>query len=327
MTGPAARAEVGDTPDFREVYESLRTNLPGISEGELNQAAVAGLLQQMRGRAALADSAAPTNSALQKFIVVERNIAVAGVRRIDAPLKAELTAEFRAVARTNRLKGLVLDLRFATGDDYAAAASLAELFVAKDRELLDWGAGPVKSTAGEVTIDLPVVVLVNQETLGAAEVLAGMLRECGIALILGNPTSGRAYAARELALSGGQKLRIGTVPVKLGDGSEIPTTGLAPDITVAVGLDQERILAAEPFGPVGNSTNAPPARPARSRRPSEADLVRERRELQTNQPSLAAAREAAPDKPAIADPVLARAVDLLKGLAAVRSNRSGRIQD
>jgi C-terminal processing protease CtpA/Prc len=279
------------------------------------------LLTQFRGRAALVGTIAPTNPAVSKFSVIERNVAVARVGRFDSRLAGELAGNYRAAGATNKLKGLVLDLRFTEGDDYGTVVSVAELFTAKDQDLLDWGQGMVKSGANAGAMDLPVVVLVNRETLGAPEALAGVLRENGAALVLGSTTAGRALAGREFPLSSGHKLRIASTPVKLGDGSEIPADGLKPDITVVVPLEQEKSLVADPYGStisVTVSTNSPTSRPARSRRLSEADLVRERREA-TNQ--TAPVREAQPGKPAILDPVLARAVDLLKGLAVVRGSQ------
>ena len=52
--GGALRAEATDTaPDFNQVYELLRANLPNASDAELNSAAVKGLLRQLHGRATL----------------------------------------------------------------------------------------------------------------------------------------------------------------------------------------------------------------------------------------------------------------------------------
>jgi len=323
-----ARAANG-VPEFREVYELLRTNLTGVSEAELNEAAVNGLLANFRGRASLVNTTGPTNAALAKFFVIDRSVGVARVGQLNSNLALDLLANVRATGVTNKLKGLVLDLRFAAGDDYAAVVTLAELFVAKDRALLDWGNGLVKSSSEAAVIEVPVAVLVNQETLGAPEVLAGVLRESGSALVLGNPTAGRARAGREYELGSGYKLRLASAPVKLGDGSEIPPTGLRPDITVAIPVEQEKSRIADPFGPSVSlpvSTNVPTARPARSRRPSEAELVRERREA-TNQTDVAPVRDAQPERPVILDPVLARAVDLLKGLAVVRGKGPERIRD
>jgi C-terminal processing protease CtpA/Prc len=322
LTAPAIATD--GAPAFQEVFEVLRTNLTGTTETELNAAAVNGLLTNLRGRAALVDSAISTNAGLARFTVIDRIIGVAQVRELSLQLAGKLTENFQAAAATNKLKGLVLDLRFAASDDYAAVVSVAELFVTKDRALLDWGNGLVKSSSETAAIDVPVAVLVNRETLGAPEALAGVLQETGQALVLGNPTAGRAFAGREFELASGHKLRVASTPVKLGDGAEIPATGLKPDITVMVALDAERQFVAEPYGlglSGSVSTNTLPARPARSRRPSEAELVRERREI-TNQVDIPLTRDTPSQKPVIIDPVLARAVDLLKGLAVVRGNRS-----
>lgn len=316
--------DTAESPAFREIYEVVRTNLSGLTEAELNQAAVDGLLAKLRGRVVLVGEAGSTNPAVAGFSIFERNLAVARIGQFDARLNEELRSHFRAAMETNKLKGLVLDLRFVAGDDYAAAAATAEIFLGKDRELLDWGNGLSRSSADSAVIEVPTAVLVNRETLGAPEALAAVLRENGVALLLGNPTAGRALAGREFGLAGGRRLRVAVSPVKLGNGSEIPTEGLKPDIVISIPLERERLLAAESYGAQvvsASTTNAPGSRPARSRRLSEADLVREHREL-TNQMESAPGREILPPKPAVSDPVLARALDLLKGLAVVRGNRS-----
>jgi C-terminal processing protease CtpA/Prc len=173
--------------------------------------------------------------------------------------------------------------------------------------------------------------LVNRETTGAAEALAAVLREIGAGLILGGRTAGGAMVGQEFPLKNGQKVRIATSPVKLGDGSALSVTGLKPDIEVAVNVDDERAYFADAYAqPRTNATSVLVVGPSEgssraSRRPriSEADLVRERREgTNINTDDFTAARDREPEKPLIRDPALARAVDLLKGLAVVRRARS-----
>ena len=62
-------------------------------------------------------------------------------------------------------------------------------------------------------------------------------------------------------------------------------------------------------------------RTARRPRPSEADLVRARREGTNLAGDIPPARPAEPEKPLLRDPVLARSVDLIKALAVVRQSR------
>jgi C-terminal processing protease CtpA/Prc len=228
---------------------------------------------------------------------------------------------------------VALDLRYAGGDDYAAAAAAADLFVKKEQPLLNWGSGMVRSKEKSDAIGLPVAVLVNRQTAGAAEALAAALRETGAGLILGSGTAGQAMVTQEFPLKNGERLRIATAPVQLGDGSALSERGLKPDIVVEVSPEDERayykdafkatektnLLASadgSPIGP-GSGTN----HVARHPRFNEAELVRERREG-LSESDLTALKSPEPEKPMVRDPALARALDLLRGLALVRQSRS-----
>src|SRR4051812_18345421 len=64
IAGEAAESRAATTnaaPDFKEVYQLLRSNLAGASEMELNRAAVQGLLSQVQPRAALVGEPRQTN--------------------------------------------------------------------------------------------------------------------------------------------------------------------------------------------------------------------------------------------------------------------------
>ena len=323
-------------PDFTEVYELLRSHLTGVSEADLNRAAVEGLLTNLRGKVSLiaadGSAAGKTDDPLvARGVVLEEDVAYLRVARVADGLAGEIQDTHQKLSETNKLKGVVLDLRFADGDDFAAAAAAADLFVARQAPLLDWGDGMAKARDNENEVKLPVALLVNRDTSGAAEALAAVLRETGSGLLLGATTAGGAMIAREYPLKDGRRLRIATVPVKLGDGSPMTAQGVKPDIEVIVSPEDERAYLKDAYAvlprpgiasgllvPI-DGTN----RPARRPRISEADLVRERREgTNLDLENFTAARDREPEKPLIRDPALARAVDLLKGLAVVRRPRS-----
>lgn len=333
-TGHAASTNAA--PDFQEVYELLRSHLTGVSEAELNRATVEGLLTNLRGKVSLlaADGSSgekATGPLVTRTMLLEGDAAYLRVGRVADGLAREVNDAYQQLSGTNQIKGVVLDLRFAGGDDFAAAAAVADLFVAKERPLLDWGDGMAKSKEKENAVKSPVAVLVNRDTSGAAEALAAILRETGAGLILGGTTAGGAMIAKEFPLKDGQRLRIATVPVKLGDGSPMSAQGVKPDIEVVVAPEDERSFMEDAYAMLprtnissgifasAEGTNRPVRRP----RISEADLVRERREgTNLNLENFTAVRDREPEKPLIRDPVLARAVDLLKGLAVVRRARS-----
>lgn len=323
-------------PEFSEVYSLLREHLAGTSETELNRAAVQGLLSSLGPKVMLVGPDAST-AGLQKPLISKTNlfdgqIGYLRISRVAEGLPQAVTEAYNQLSATNDLSGLILDLRFADGHDYAAAAATAELFLQKEKPLLDWGTGVVQSKEKPDALKVPVAVMVNHQTAGAAEALAGVLRQTGTGLVLGSRTAGQAMIAQEYPLKGGERLRISTAPVHLGDGSELSTDGIKPDINVTVAVQAERSYFEDAFNDPANTnlvstatrpgTNslATTARPRRTRF-NEAELVRERKEGFSPD---ADTTDAGPDADSgvVRDPVLARAVDVLKGLALVRRARS-----
>jgi hypothetical protein len=331
LPGTRAADATNATPDFKEVYDLLRTNLTGATEESLNRAAVEGLLSRFPGKISLVGGTAdrltnfPGGSALSKSAIVESNVAYLRISGVVDGLADELRAAYRALTATNRAAGTVLDLRYADGDDSGSAQAAVNLFTTR------------KIAAGVL------VVLVNGETRGAAETLAAALRHAGAGLIIGSPTAGEPATFKEFHLHNGQRLRITTTPGP-GSGQASPSGSLQPDIAVAVNANDERTFWNNPYAPPANENSAPGSS-TNNLLPyvdhtSEADLVRQRRkdgkfmkapathedlirgnseDREGNEDS-APARAAEPKKPALRDPVLARAVDLIKGLAVVRQS-------
>lgn len=326
LAGEGVRA--AQAPNPTEVFELLRTNLPGITDAQLQVAAVEGLVKELAPRVWLAGTSGDsgtnnTSPALLKAEVLPGPALYLRIGRIAPTLAGEIETAFTAVTATNQLQGVIADLRFATGTDYAAAGAVAALAVPKERLLLDWGSGQARSTANADAPNLPLVLLVNHQTEGAAEALAAALRDAGAVLVIGTNTAGRAMTTEEFKLSNGQRLCLARKGVRLGSGVEMTANGLTPDITVRVAPADEKAWWADPYrdlsagasrgsASTASGTNAP------RRRFNEAELVRSRREG-TNAASAPAVGTALEDEAnLIRDPVLARGLDLLKGLAVVR---------
>jgi hypothetical protein len=332
---PQPQSQQSQAPDFHEVYDLIREHLSGISEVDLNRTAVQALLDGLSPKVTLLASNTNANPAdaplVSRATLFEGKLGYLRITRVQQGLPKAVQDGVAQVAGTNELNGLVLDLRFAAGDDYSAAAATADLFVKKERPLLDWGQGVVQSKEKADAIAVPVAALVNQETAAAAEALAAVLREAGTSLILGGKTAGLAMIAQDYPLKNGERLRIASGPVRLGDGSAL-SQGLKPDIKVEVSPTAEQsyyadafkeVLKTNPAGGPSLSLTNPAATTNRARRPrfNEAELVRERR--------LGAILDAdlengggEPEKPMVQDPVLARALDVLKGLTVVRQSHS-----
>jgi hypothetical protein len=332
------RSAVSEDPDFKEVYDLIRTNVTGLSQPQLDRAAIQALVSALAPRVAFVsgdkDKESATNTPLlPKVTIFAGDIGYIRVAHVEEELTQAIRDNVQALLATNKLKGIVMDLRFTTGRDFAAAAGVADLFLNKERPLLDWGDGMKRSAAKPDATTLPLAVLVNRETAGAAEAVAAVLRDTGASLVLGNRTAGQAMIAQEFPLKNGERLRIATAPIKLGSGALLSAEGVNPDIPVQVSLDEERAYFVDAFktAPSTNAlfagvnlslTNQSTTNRTRRNRINEAELVRERREGSSFDADLALGRATEPEKPVVRDPVLARALDIIKGLAVVRQSRS-----
>lgn len=337
LVSPSAKADdANNAPDFKEVYDLIQSNLSGVTGEELNQAAVRGLVDQLHSKVALVSGGSDGESNTSTPLTVPSYVYDGGIIRLRISRVADgladkvAAAEKEAAGRgTNPVKGLVLDLRYADGSDYQAAADTAGLFISHETPLLDWGSGMVNSKDNTGAFSMPVVALVNKQTAGAAEALAAVMREDAHAVVLGSTTAGEATVGKKFPLKNGEYLRIATAAVKLAGGDLLSGAGVAPDIQVSVKPDDARIYYNDPYkvlattapGTNNEETNGA----AMTHRLSEADLIRERKErpgmdleyleLPDTGPD-AAPNPADKQKPVVRDPTLARALDLIKGIAA-----------
>ena len=335
MAGPT-----NEWPKFDEVYQLLRAHLKGASEGDLNRAAVEGLLAQLKSGAMLVGGAAgaeaPAASALGKSMVYDDSYAYFRVLKVDTNLAGELMASYREMVATNKskIKGVVLDLRYAGGTDFAAAAAAADCFLNADQPLLECGGVVSRSTKKDNAITVPLAALINSQTSEAAEGLAAVLRQTSTGLLLGSESAGRASVFQDFPLSQGGKLRIAVGEIKLGDGA-VFRGGIQPDIAVKTNPEEERAYWEHPYQVPGGAgkTNAAgsnvaagasPGEGGPYRRFNEADLVREQRDGTDLEAEFGGGRMPLDPKIRIMrDPVLGRALDLLKGLAVVQKPHPG----
>jgi hypothetical protein len=103
-----------------------------------------------------------------KVSMLEGNIECLHVSHVAVTLADEISAAQNALAATNQTAGIVLDLRFADGDDLTAGQAVARMLA---------------------TEKLPLAILVNGATRGEAVTLAAQLRAARAGLIFGGVTA------------------------------------------------------------------------------------------------------------------------------------------
>ncbi|HPU00384.1 MAG TPA: S41 family peptidase [Bacillota bacterium] len=148
-------------------------------------------------------------------------------------------AEQLRLLESGGLQGLILDLRDNPGGLVDEAIKVAELIlpegeiarlVGREGEIrqIYHSAAPGK--------DYPIIVLVNEETASAAEILAGALQDRGAALLVGEKTYGKATVQQPENLSGGNALLLTVARYLTPSGKDIDGKGLEPDVFVETPL-------------------------------------------------------------------------------------------
>ncbi len=170
---------------------------------------------------------------------LEPGIGYIRLRQFQEQTPADLEAALEKFTRNGaKLQGLVLDLRNDPGGLLTAAVEVTEKFL-EDGKLIVYTEGRVRNQSMRFTahakksfLDFPIVVLVNQGSASASEIVAGALQDWGRGIVLGTQTFGKGSVQTIIPLSDGSGLRLTTAKYFTPKGRSIHGKGIAPDIVV-----------------------------------------------------------------------------------------------
>jgi len=158
-----------------------------------------------------------------------------------AQFQADTGAEAgEAIAKMNDLtplKGLVLDLRNNPGGVLQAAVAVSDLFLNQGTIVYTEGrldpANMVYEATGRTLMpDLPLVVLINEGSASASEIVAGALQDHRRALLLGTATFGKGSVQTVLPLTNEKAIKLTTALYFTPNGRSIQAEGIQPDLRV-----------------------------------------------------------------------------------------------
>lgn len=225
-----------------------------------------------------------------------------GLQRAIADMREEIGPE---------IKGLVIDLRNNPGGLLDQAISVSDAFLDKG-EIVSTRPRDTQNTerynarAGDLSEGLPIVVLINDGSASASEIVAGALQDHRRAVIMGTRSFGKGSVQTILPMPGNVALRLTTARYYTPSGKSIQEVGIVPDIIVP----QARVESIE----------------AETRR-SEASLngaLRNEDEGITDAEQDANSRRDEAEQLAIEDYQLSRALDMIRGISLFGPRRTGR---
>ncbi len=165
------------------------------------------------------------------------------LREFSATASDSLEANLEVLLEQDPV-GLVLDLRQNPGGWLDQAIDVADLFlgdglVAVER-FSDGTEREFRARGGDLAEDIPLVVLVNNGSASASEIVAGALQDHQRAALIGVPTFGKGSVQRPFELSDGSELRVTVALWFTPNDQRIQGRGLTPDIEVPWPEEQRR---------------------------------------------------------------------------------------
>ncbi|MDP2168080.1 MAG: S41 family peptidase [Thermodesulfovibrionales bacterium] len=173
-----------------------------------------------------------------KSKVLEGNIAYVRVMQFQEGTAEELAGALKKISAENTTS-IILDLRNNPGGLLQSAIDVTGQFIPPGKlvvylkgrvgDRVDYKTGGTRPVYSD-----PMVVLVNQGSASASEIVAGALKDWNRAVILGMQTFGKGSVQSVIPLSDGAGLRLTTARYYTPKGTSIQTTGITPDIAVKI---------------------------------------------------------------------------------------------
>ena len=171
-----------------------------------------------------------------KHRVLEKGIGYLAIARFSEATSADTAAALAQLRAQNALDALVLDLRNDPGGLVDQSIAVADLFLDAGTIVTIRGRqGSVETQTahkGGVATAVPIIVLVDQGTASAAEILAGALRDHGRAKLVGTKTYGKGTVQTFFDLEDGAGLKLTTARFYTPKGNSLESKGLVPDVVV-----------------------------------------------------------------------------------------------
>ena len=184
-----------------------------------------------------------------KSKVLENNIGYIKLSQFQEQTSDDLAAALRQLNEA-KVNSLILDLRNDPGGLLNSAIDVTSHFLPKGKLVVYTktrsGEKSEYFTSGDDVFSQQMIVLVNQGSASASEIVAGALKDWNRAVIVGIQTFGKGSVQTVIPLSGGAGLRLTTAKYYTPKGTSIQNTGIMPDIVVKLaaknGIKEHRVL-------------------------------------------------------------------------------------
>ncbi len=169
---------------------------------------------------------------------IGKEILYVRVTSFDKKVAADVKSAVKKHAKT--AKGIILDLRNNPGGLLDQAVEVTDLFVSEGTIVSQKGRNKAddltySATKNTTITDLPVVVLVNEGSASASEIVSGALQDLKRAVIVGEKTFGKGSVQVVMPITETEGIKLTVARYYLPSGRTIQAVGVTPDIEVVSG--------------------------------------------------------------------------------------------
>ena len=172
-----------------------------------------------------------------KTISKDKNIGYIRLKSFNENSDNQFLKSLKKFEKNSKIKGYVIDLRNNPGGLLTQAINITDFFL-DDGEIVSTKGRKISETRkffarkGDEVNGKPVVILINNGSASASEILAGALKDHKRAIILGENSYGKGSVQSIIPLRNGGGMRLTISKYYLPSGKSISEVGVTPDILV-----------------------------------------------------------------------------------------------
>ena len=176
-------------------------------------------------------------SVVAKIIGKEKKIGYLRLKSFNENSDEQLSKSIDKFEKNNKLNGYILDLRNNPGGLLTQAITIADFFL-DDGEIVSTKGRKISETRrffskkGDNINGKPLIVIINNGSASASEIVSGALKDHKRAIILGERTYGKGSVQSIIPLKNGGGIRLTISKYYLPSGKSISEIGVLPDILV-----------------------------------------------------------------------------------------------
>ncbi len=168
-------------------------------------------------------------------VVLEENIGYIELATFDEGCAEQFKTAYEELKNKN-VKSLIIDLRNNGGGIVDEALQITDYILDKDSTMLITAdknkAEEIETSKNDPIIDVPIIILVNNETASASEILAGAIQDYKKARIVGEKTFGKGVIQELYTLNDGSGLKITIKEYFTPNRNKINKVGITPDYEI-----------------------------------------------------------------------------------------------